>query len=292
MSTQTAFICRAEALTHVKFEREVQLLERFADLVPSIARQLPGPFPLPNLSSVLIECLRGLGWSDGRIEECTGAFDVNGDGDPVLDHVLMGRLEGLLDLLSIALEEHDAEVAGRLPTLGPVSEGAAAPLPTLGLHGASTLRTTISFWAPESLLTQWTAAIARIQVLHGQLPTWAAALFLVRHAVNEWERVDPSRRPEHWKILERDEWRCQAPGCTSRRQLEAHHIIFRSQNGSDDPGNLITLCHAHHRHGIHDGFLRVQGQAPGGLRWRLGGGQLPGGIPRPTRTYQGSRLEV
>ncbi|HET9232983.1 MAG TPA: HNH endonuclease, partial [Candidatus Eisenbacteria bacterium] len=94
----------------------------------------------------------------------------------------------------------------------------------------------------------------------------------------------------HLKILERDEWRCQAPGCTSRSKLEAHHIVFRSQNGSDDPENLITLCHGHHRHGIHDGYLRVDGPAPGGLRWQLGGGQLPGGTFRPTRTYRGSRL--
>jgi hypothetical protein len=43
-----------------------------------------------------------------------------------------------------------------------------------------------------------------------------AALLLVRRAVEEWERVDPSRRPDNLKILERDEWRCQAPGCTSR----------------------------------------------------------------------------
>jgi len=29
--------------------------------------------------------------------------------------------------------------------------------------------------------------------------------------------------------------------------------LFRSQNDSGDPDNLITLCHGHHRRGIHEG---------------------------------------
>jgi len=153
-------------------------------------------------------------------------------------------------------------------------------------------KTTISFWAPEPLLTQWNAALAQVRAVHGgngTLPTWAAATFLIRHAVTEWERADPSRRPAEWKIFERDEWRCQAPGCSSRSRLEAHHIIFRSHGGSDDPKNLITLCHGHHRRGIHDGYLTVVGSAPSDLRWSLGGGTVPStGAPRPTRFFHGS----
>jgi hypothetical protein len=325
-ATQRAFILRAETVTHLQFEREIRFLERFADCLPSIAREFHGPFPHPQLSSVLIECLRKLGWSGPRIEECVGPSDddgVDAEGDPAVNPSIMVRLEGLLDLVAVALEEHDAAV-GALPTLdtqaadSPQTEtnmptldtpsiplptldtpqdgtlsaafGGSAFLPTLATHGPA-LRTTISFWAPESLITQWNTALTRIQATNGPLPTWAAAVLLVRRAVEEWERVDPSRRPDNLKILERDEWRCQAPGCTSRSKLEAHHIIFRSQNGSDDPENLITLCHGHHRHGIHDGYLCVQGTAPDELRWRLGGGQLPGGVPRPTRAYHGSRQE-
>ena len=29
---------------------------------------------------------------------------------------------------------------------------------------------------------------------------------------------------------------------------------------------------AHHLHGVHAGYLRVRGSAPGGLRWELGDG--------------------
>jgi HNH endonuclease len=115
----------------------------------------------------------------------------------------------------------------------------------------------------------------------GPLPTWAAAMLILQHAVNEWERMDPSRRPAETPIYERDEYRCQAPGCSARRGLEAHHIIFRSRRGSDDPENLITLCHAHHRQGIHENRLKVSGQAPWNLKWRMGSPGYRWEWPRP-----------
>ena len=129
----------------------------------------------------------------------------------------------------------------------------------------------------------------QVRALVGPLPTWAAALFLIRRAVEEWERVGPTRRPTEWKIFERDQWRCQAPGCSSRHNLEAHHIIFRSHGGPDDPDNLITLCHGHHRRGIHDGYVTVMGSAPGDLRWSLGGGKVGSSCAsRATRFFHGS----
>ena len=46
-------------------------------------------------------------------------------------------------------------------------------------------------------------------------------------------------------VLNRDKYTCQH--CkTKRGTLEVHHIIFRSNGGSDEPDNLITLCkHCH-----------------------------------------------
>jgi len=46
----------------------------------------------------------------------------------------------------------------------------------------------------------------------------------------------------HYAILKRDRFRCQVPGCNCRRNLHVHHIIRRSNGGSDDPENLIVLC--------------------------------------------------
>ena len=54
-------------------------------------------------------------------------------------------------------------------------------------------------------------------------------------------RLDPNSYQELRKqILDRDGWRCQH--CGSMKNLEVHHIQFRSLFGSDEEGNLITLC--------------------------------------------------
>lgn len=49
------------------------------------------------------------------------------------------------------------------------------------------------------------------------------------------------------RVLNRDNYQCQY--CKTKKngtKLEVHHIIYRSQNGSDDAENLITLCHDCH----------------------------------------------
>jgi 5-methylcytosine-specific restriction endonuclease McrA len=42
------------------------------------------------------------------------------------------------------------------------------------------------------------------------------------------------------QVLRRDGWRCQV--CGSMQNLQVHHQRLRSQQGSDDELNLITLC--------------------------------------------------
>lgn len=54
-------------------------------------------------------------------------------------------------------------------------------------------------------------------------------------------------------VLHRDNYTCQCCG-KKRVQLEVHHIIFKSQGGSDDEKNLITVCKECHD-AIHDGTL-------------------------------------
>ena len=54
-------------------------------------------------------------------------------------------------------------------------------------------------------------------------------------------------------VLNRDNYTCQLCGKKHVR-LEVHHIIFRSNGGTDDENNLITLCEACHK-GIHDGII-------------------------------------
>lgn len=54
-------------------------------------------------------------------------------------------------------------------------------------------------------------------------------------------------------VLHRDNYTCQCCGKKNCR-LEVHHIIFRSNGGSDDERNLITLCEDCHKK-VHDGII-------------------------------------
>jgi hypothetical protein len=75
--------------------------------------------------------------------------------------------------------------------------------------------------------------------------------------------------PRAHRVFERDGFRCTVPGCTSQRNLHAHHVLFRSAGGSDDDANLTTLCAAHHQRGVHAGVIRISGRAPGELVFEL-----------------------
>jgi 5-methylcytosine-specific restriction endonuclease McrA len=49
-------------------------------------------------------------------------------------------------------------------------------------------------------------------------------------------------------ILRRDKYKCRS--CGSRNNLHVHHIWFRSNQGPDEPWNLVALCSACHD-GVH-----------------------------------------
>ena len=56
--------------------------------------------------------------------------------------------------------------------------------------------------------------------------------------------------------LDRDNYTCQHCGAKNTR-LEVHHILFRSQGGSDDLDNLITLCEKCHNN-LHHGKIELK----------------------------------
>lgn len=49
------------------------------------------------------------------------------------------------------------------------------------------------------------------------------------------------------EVLARDEHRCRAPGCSRTHFLEVHHIVPRNSGGTNNPGNLVSLCAGCHR---------------------------------------------
>ncbi len=102
----------------------------------------------------------------------------------------------------------------------------------------------------------------------------AAALeAMFAHCLATWRW----RAPREYRVFERDGWRCTVPGCTSCRNLHAHHVVFRSAGGGDEDENLTTLCAAHHQHGVHAGVIRVSGRAPGALVFELPLGRFASG---------------
>lgn len=60
-------------------------------------------------------------------------------------------------------------------------------------------------------------------------------------------------------ILHRDNHTCQNPNCKNNDKnsiLQLHHIVFRSNGGTDTPNNLITLCTKCHTPKNHKGYLK------------------------------------
>lgn len=70
-------------------------------------------------------------------------------------------------------------------------------------------------------------------------------------------------------VLNRDNYTCQyCKGKHKDSKLEVHHVVFRSQGGSDEASNLITLCHTCHK-ALHNGkiSLNLKGKMKGTLKY-------------------------
>jgi hypothetical protein len=57
----------------------------------------------------------------------------------------------------------------------------------------------------------------------------------------------------------------------------AHHVLFRSAGGGDEPSSLVTLCAAHHQRGVHTGLIHIAGRAPDRLVFELPLGRFRSG---------------
>jgi hypothetical protein len=80
---------------------------------------------------------------------------------------------------------------------------------------------------------------------------------------------------------------CRFPGCTTRRFLHAHHVVFWSQGGPTALSNLVTLCGAHHRL-VHEGCWNLQLEGNGALRvFSADGSELEAVPHRPAATGEG-----
>ena len=154
------------------------------------------------------------------------------------------------------------------------ADGAAAG----GVQTCARLGARVRFWAPDDVAALWHHALRVCRlVAGGDLDDWECVARMIDSFEQTWDvKRDPKWR-RRYRIFERDGWRCRVPGCSSRRNLHAHHVVYRSHGGCDEDDNLAVLCATHHQQGIHAGRLRCHGSADGFLRWELGVGA--GGPP-------------
>jgi hypothetical protein len=71
---------------------------------------------------------------------------------------------------------------------------------------------------------------------------------------------------------------CRWPGCTRRRYVDVHHVVFVSNGGRTRLTNLATLCRAHHRL-VHEGGYHLEMDAHARVTVTT-----PNGVPLPART--------
>jgi hypothetical protein len=109
--------------------------------------------------------------------------------------------------------------------------------------------------------------------LRNDMADWDVLSVLLYGYWKTWDNEETDQQRRRHPTLERDGWRCTAPGCSSlgTGQLHEHHIRYRSAGGPlREPANLTTLCTGHHLGLLHNGLIRCGGRAPDSLRWKLG----------------------
>jgi hypothetical protein len=168
---------------------------------------------------------------------------------------------------------HDVERALATGALDPrslaeeVQAGAHPTVPRETIH--------LFFTAPADVARLFRGVLAtvqrRIERKSGRTASESEALdAMLEHCFAAWSPEHPKIPLDHL-VFERDGWRCTVPGCTSYRNLHSHHIVFRSDDGSDESWNRTSLCAAHHQRCVHEGLgrIRIQGRAPEALRFEL-----------------------
>jgi hypothetical protein len=141
---------------------------------------------------------------------------------------------------------------------------------------------------PERTALLIQAAIRAVRAAEGRLLDDGRCLVVVaRHFVETWGAHVTRVRTGSQRVRDRDLHRCQVPGC-SRRAAHAHHVVPRWRGGPDEPWNLVAVCACHHLRGLHGGYLRARGTAPGGLVWEVRGAAWSWRPFRPSASEPGA----
>lgn len=215
---------------------------------------------------------RAIGWARAQRDEDYRAWSLGGCPPPSVEQ---------LQTLNRTLEEIAAE-----PTPAGVAGWGEAPRCVLHLMVES---------EGLDLLRQLMLSLQQRARYQEQLamPDWLALLRIFHLARVAWEaqakQAEIPIAAKRRRVLERDRWQCRAPECSRRRNLQEHHIRYRSRGGGEEEENRITLCAFHHLVGIHGGLVRLSGRADAigeDLHWEMGLDEQG----RPHRVYRGERI--
>ena len=84
-------------------------------------------------------------------------------------------------------------------------------------------------------------------------------------------------------VLTRDHDRCSLPTCRNTLWIDVHHIIPKSQGGSHQESNLLSLCGQHHRL-LHDGQMALEPSKNGHLIAKFANGRTEPIPQKPSQT--------
>ncbi|MGV8121403.1 MAG: HNH endonuclease [Candidatus Xenobiia bacterium LiM19] len=120
------------------------------------------------------------------------------------------------------------------------------PNPELSLEPTMSIR----FFLPRELYGVWNEAVRRYLAIIS--PEDGIELFaegegrdrFIAQLLSDYLSVEHAHHKvlNNNEIVERDGCHCQVPGCSNCRNLHAHHLVFRSQGGCDEPWNELCLC--------------------------------------------------
>ena len=189
----------------------------------------------------------------------------------------------LLDVLESLSKKNDGSIStdsASSATAGHLSSGHLPP----GREPAMSIR----FFLPRGLYGIWNEAVRRYislvspddgveMLVNNEGAENFIALLLTEYLLNEKAH---HKAAQNNKVLERDGYKCQVPGCSNRRNIHAHHLKFRSRGGSNCKSNVLCLCASHHLwilHILHG--LKIEGTAPDELTFTFGPSSSPEGQP-------------
>jgi hypothetical protein len=174
------------------------------------------------------------------------------DSDPISDHIAFGYA------LPPATDYGLPRIAGLPP-------GIVDTPPEIPVAG-------VRLSLPTDVLAMIERTIRRCRYALGGPPrdTWCYLEVILVHFIQSQDTPQARAIIARHRAIARDGFWCRCAGCTSRSQLQEHHLEYKSRGGSDDPSNISTFCAGHHLSGEHAGRIEVGGWAPYEIYMKVG----------------------